>query len=636
MAEDIIRLLPDSVANQIAAGEVIQRPASVIKELVENAVDAGATSVDIILRDAGRTLIQVVDNGRGMSDTDARMAFERHATSKITSAADLFTLHTMGFRGEALASIAAVAQIDLRTMRSDAGVGTRIIISGSKVESQEPDACAKGTNMMVKNLFFNVPARRKFLKKDSVELNQALREFERLALVNPDIDLSITHNDTLLHKLIHTSLKRRIADLFGKHLEQQLIPIATDTSVVRLNGFVGLPAGARKRGALQYLFVNGRNMRHPLFHKAIMSCYEGILAPELQPCYFVSFDVDPESIDVNIHPTKNEIKFENEGAIFQILSAAVRESLGRFNAGQGIDFDMVDAPDIPAFSPDAEAGHEVELDPDYNPFATATSTPPDFAPKPQQSPPVNFRRASGIDTTNWEQLYSDFTARRDEPVSGPAIDTDATQPGLIPDEELVEGATVKDHPATYLQLEGRYILSAARSGLMVVDQHRAHIRILYDRMKETGGGGDLSGQGVMFAEVIELSPSQSATLRSVEADLREIGFDPSYLGGTSWSLNAVPAILPPGRAVDTLRRILEDAASDSSIDNAAALRHSALQAIARSAAIPAGRILNQSEMEEIMNGLLRLPEPDYTPDGLPVIAIIPTADITRPLRFFAQ
>ncbi len=634
MAEDIIRLLPDSVANQIAAGEVIQRPASVIKELVENAVDAGATSVDIILRDAGRTLIQVVDNGRGMSDTDARMAFERHATSKITSAADLFTLHTMGFRGEALASIAAVAQIDLRTMRSDASVGTRIIISGSKVESQEPEGCAKGTNIMVKNLFFNVPARRKFLKKDSVELNQSLREFERLALVNPDVDLSITHNDTLLHKLMHAPLKRRIADLFGKHLEQQLIPIGTDTSVARLSGFIGLPSGARKRGALQYLFVNGRNMRHPLFHKAILSCYEGILSPEVQPSYFVAFDVDPESIDVNIHPTKNEIKFENEGAIYQILTAAVRESLGRFNAGQGIDFDMVDAPEIPVFNPNADAGHEVELDPDYNPFEMSPTTPPDFGPATTQG--ANYRRASGIDTTNWEQLYADFTSRRDEPASPPSQGSRSPQQSLIPDEELPSPGGSSVHPATYLQLEGRYILSAARSGLMVVDQHRAHIRILFDRMKESGAGSDLSGQGVMFAQAIELSPAQSATLRSVEADLREIGFDPAYLGGTTWSLNAVPAILPPGRAIDALRRILDDAASDTEVNNAEALRHTALQAIARSAAIPSGRSLSQAEMEEIMTGLLRLPEPDYTPDGLPIIAIIPTAEITRPLRFFAQ
>nr|MDE6048701.1 DNA mismatch repair endonuclease MutL [Paramuribaculum sp.] len=286
---DIIRLLPDSVANQIAAGEVIQRPASVVKELVENAVDAGAKSIDIIIKDAGRTLIQVVDDGCGMSDTDARMAFERHATSKIAAAADLFSLRTMGFRGEALASIAAVAQVDLRTMPHDASIGTRLIINGSVVESQLPEACAPGSNMMVKNLFFNVPARRKFLKKDSVELANITREFERLALVNPGVEFSLVHNDSVLHKLMKGSFKQRIVDLFGKILDKQIIPVQTSTSIVTINGFVSLPQFARRRNALQYLTVNGRNMRHPYFHKAIMTCYENLLPAELQPNYFLDF-----------------------------------------------------------------------------------------------------------------------------------------------------------------------------------------------------------------------------------------------------------------------------------------------------------------------------------------------------------
>lgn len=631
MTEDVIRLLPDSVANQIAAGEVIQRPASVIKELVENAVDAGATVIDIILRDAGRTLIQVVDNGCGMSDTDARMAFERHATSKITEAADLFTLHTMGFRGEALASIAAVAQVDLRTMKRDATIGTRLIISGSKVESQEPEACVPGTNMMVKNLFFNIPARRKFLKKDTVELGQVLREFERLALVNPDVELSITHNDTLLHKLMKAPLKRRIADLFGKSLESQLIPVSTDTSIVRLGGFIGLPANARKRSALQYLFVNGRNMRHPVFHKAITSCYEGIISPDMQPNYFVSFEVDPDTIDVNIHPTKNEIKFENESAIYQILVAAVKESMGRFNASAGIDFDLADAPEIPVFNPDAGATHGVELATGYNPFAMPAPT----APPPASSQPYTPQRvSSGINVQNWEALYADFTSRRDEAVgaesAAPATRPDA-QPAVI---ESTLDLTSADSSAEavapgYIQLDNRYILSATRSGLMVVDQHRAHIRILFDRFMSAASAEGLHCQSVMFAEAIELSPTQSATLKAIEPTLRSMGFDPTYLGGTSWSLNGVPAALPDGRAADTLRNILDDAASDTGIDGAETLRRATALAIARNSAIAGGTRLSSTEMEQIMTGLLKLPEPDYTPDGLPVIIIIPTTDIAR-------
>ena len=385
---DIIRLLPDSVANQIAAGEVIQRPASVIKELVENSIDAGATSVTIILKDAGRTLIQVIDNGSGMSDTDARLAFERHATSKIRKADDLFSLSTMGFRGEALASIAAIAQVDLRTMLKGEAIGTRLVINGSKVESQEPEACAQGSNLMVKNLFFNVPARRKFLKKDSVELSNIMREFERLALVNIGVDFTLISNDVTLHSLRKASLKERITDLFGKSLNKQIIPVDTDTSIVRINGFIGLPENARKRNQLQYLMVNGRNMRHPYFHKAIMQCYERLIPADVQPNYFINLTVDPETIDVNIHPTKSEIKFENEQAIWQILTAAIRESLGRFNAAPAIDFDVEDAPDIPVFSPDSAAAHEVELDEDYNPFAPA---------------PRATRRSSLSDESGWEE-----------------------------------------------------------------------------------------------------------------------------------------------------------------------------------------------------------------------------------------
>lgn len=326
---DIIRLLPDSVANQIAAGEVVQRPAAAIKELVENAVDAGATIIKIIVKDAGRTLLQVIDNGCGMSPTDARLAFERHATSKISKAADLYDLHTMGFRGEALASICAIARVELRTMRKDDTIGTCVIIEGSKVESQEPEVCAPGCNFMVKNLFFNQPARRKFLKSDHVEMNHILREFERMALVNPDIEFQLVHNDVVLHQLLRSSFKQRIVDLFGKSIDKQLVPVDTETSIVKINGFVSRPENARKRGALQFLTVNGRNMRHPYFHKAIMHCFEQLIPSDEQPCYFINLTVDPETIDVNIHPQKSEIKFENEQPIWQILVAAVKEGLGK-------------------------------------------------------------------------------------------------------------------------------------------------------------------------------------------------------------------------------------------------------------------------------------------------------------------
>ncbi|MDE6276670.1 MAG: DNA mismatch repair endonuclease MutL, partial [Muribaculaceae bacterium] len=375
---DVIKLLPDSVANQIAAGEVIQRPASVIKELVENAIDAGARSVSIILKDAGRTLIQVIDDGCGMSPADARMAFERHATSKISAATDLYSLHTMGFRGEALPSIAAVAQIDMRTMRRDDAMGCRVRISESRFEGIEPVATVPGTNIMVKNIFFHMPARRKFLKKDSVELTHILREFERLALVNTDVDFTLIHNDVTLHKFLRGTLKQRIADLFGKSLPAQLAPLATDTSLVRISGFVAMPAQARKRGYQQFFFVNGRNMRHPFFHKAVMACYDRLIPADSQPSYFIDFQVDPATIDVNIHPQKHEIKFENEQAIWQILTAAIKETLGKVQAAGALDFDMADAPEIPIFNhdtPETPDDPAIEVGSEDSHFADAGAAP---------------------------------------------------------------------------------------------------------------------------------------------------------------------------------------------------------------------------------------------------------------------
>ncbi len=639
MTNDVIRLLPDSVANQIAAGEVIQRPASVIKELVENSVDAGADSIEIILTDAGRTLIQVIDNGCGMSDTDARMAFERHATSKIKKATDLFALSTMGFRGEALASIAAVAQVDLRTMRKGEAMGTRIIINGSVVESQEPAACAPGSNMMVKNLFFNVPARRKFLKKDSVELSNILREFERLALVNPGVELSISHNGTTLHRLMKAPTKRRIADLFGKTLEQQLIPVETDTSIVRISGFIGLPQYARKRNPLQYLFVNGRNMRHPYFHKAVMSCYEQLIPADVQPNYFIDFHVDPSSIDVNIHPTKNEIKFENESGIWQILVAAVKESLGRFNASGAIDFDMADAPEIPVFgvgmSETSSDTPELEIDPGYNPFAqsngynpvaeTRTSSPA-YNPAGGSAGGSTIRphRLSSIDTTDWEKLYDDFTSRRDSA----APDTLPEMPA----ETAPVNAPVESAYCPYINIKGKYIVSAAKSGMMIVDRHRAHLRVLYDRFLDLHSRKAFSSQKVLFPEVIELNPSMSEVMRSISGELAEMGFEISFLGGNSWTINGIPSVITDSKPRSLLLNILENAAADNPQPTSLPLAHKVALAMAGAAAVTSSQPVTPEEMTRLMSDLLKLSTPDFTPDGKPIITIISTDEIASRLK----
>ena len=348
--QDIIHLLPDSVANQIAAGEVVQRPASVVKELMENALDAGATKIQVIVSDGGRTLIQVIDNGSGMSETDARLAFERHATSKISSAEDLFALRTMGFRGEALASIVAVAEVELLTRRAVDELGTRIAFSGSKLEAQEPVMCPLGSNFKIKNLFFNIPARRKFLKSIQTEFNNIVTEFERVALINCDVDFVLTHNDSEVLNLQAGSMRKRILDIFGKKITSQLIEVEVSSSLLEIKGFVGAPESARKKGAQQYFFVNGRYMRHPYFAKAVMEAYSQMIPQGEQVPFFLCFTVDPSRIDVNIHPTKTEIKFEDEQSLWKIIAAAVRESLGRFNAAPGLDFEAEEMPDLPAMN----------------------------------------------------------------------------------------------------------------------------------------------------------------------------------------------------------------------------------------------------------------------------------------------
>lgn len=619
MNNDVIKLLPDSVANQIAAGEVIQRPASVVKELVENAVDAGATRIEIILKDAGRTLVQVVDNGCGMSMTDARLAFERHSTSKITSAADLLSLHTMGFRGEALASIAAISQIELRTARRTDTVGTRILISGSAVESQEPEACAPGSNMMVKNLFFNVPARRKFLKKDSIELAHILHEFERLALVNCNIEFIISHNGVVLHQLLPGTMHKRICELFGKQLEKQLMPVSTDTSIVRVEGFVATPEAARKRGFHQYLMVNGRNMRHPYFQKAVASCYEQLIPVDCQPSYFLSFSVDPETIDVNIHPQKHEIKFENEQPIRQILVAAVRETLGRFNAVPSIDFDQEDMPDIPVFAPDSTRRPEISVDPTYNPFNEPST------PRPS---------SSGLE--DWDTLYANFARSREEglsevrpsalnsmDLSSLDFETPASEvitPSL-PVEEVSEASAVAP-----FQLKGRYILTGAKAGLLIVDQHRAQVRVLFDRYLALAQAGQLTMQRIMFPEIVNLSVAQSALMNTLAPRLGELGFDVTYLGDTSWAVNGLPSELD-GVAAGVLIEALVEGADDEGSDLKEISDQRIALAMARERAVKPGQILSTEEMDKILADLFSITTPTYTPDGKLVMTVMPIEDI---------
>lgn len=606
---DVIKLLPDSVANQIAAGEVIQRPASVVKELVENAVDAGATEISVIIKDAGRTLIQVVDNGCGMSATDARLAFERHSTSKIRKADDLFSLHTMGFRGEALASICAVSQVDLRTMRREDSCGTRLIINGSHVESQHPEACVAGSNMMVRNLFYNVPARRKFLKKDSVEMANIIHEFERLALVNPSVELTLVHNDLTLHKLPAAAMRKRIVDLFGKSLDSQLIPVETDTDMVRLSGFIVRPEHCRKRGALQYLFVNGRNMRHPYFHKAIMQCYEGLIPADEQPSYFIDFNVEPQTIDVNIHPTKNEIKFEQEQGIRQILYAAVKETIGRYNAAPQIDFATLgekDLPEIPAlsFQPVAEAKKAPASTSGggYNPFAPVSSV------------------------RNWEELYKNFEADRAQALGGTRGAFDHAAASTLNGLDTLEPSLPEQEGAT-LCIGNRYVALPDARGIRIVDLRRAHQTVLYNRFMQAEGS--VPGQRLLFPETAHLEPSETPLMDELEPRLAAMGFDLAALGGGDWAINAVPPGTESRNPGEMLIEIVRQVASDSRRDIASPLAERAAAAMAVAASFRPVRRMAEAEIQTLLSDLMSLPLPGYSPKGKPVFTVISETDIAK-------
>lgn len=614
---DIIQLLPDSVANQIAAGEVIQRPASVVKELVENAIDAGASNINVIIVDAGRTSIQVIDDGKGMSETDARLSFERHATSKIRKADDLFSLHTMGFRGEALASIAAVAQIDLKTRMEGEDLGTQLTISGSRFVGQEPCACPVGSNFTVENLFFNVPARRKFLKSNTTELNNIITAFERIVLVYPQISFTLHSNGTELFNLRSCSYRQRIVEVFGKRLNQDLLPIGVDTSLCRIHGFVGKPESARKKVLQQYFFVNERYMKHAYFHKAVMTAFDRLIPQGEQIPYFLYFEVPAENIDVNIHPTKTEIKFENEQAIWQILLASVKEAVGKFNDVPSIDFDTEGKPDIPVFNPNGStSAPKISFNPQYNPFK-------------QSSQPHRT-----TNTESWESLYA-----------GLETNTETSQADLFGQEDTLSGnvdngetiissvatapdatAMIEDKSPTHYQYKGSYIMTAVKSGLMIINQHRAHVRILYEAYLRQLSEHKVHSQKVLFPEMVQFSVSDSVILEHILPEMTEMGFQLDNLGGGSYAVNGVPAGIEGLNAV-TLITDMVAAAIESGTHVKEEIDHVLALSLARNAAIPQGQVLSNSEMESIVNELFACSNVNYTPSGTPIIAIMQQHDI---------
>lgn len=621
---DIIRLLPDSVANQIAAGEVIQRPASVIKELVENAIDAGAQHIDVLVTDAGKSSIQVIDDGKGMSETDARLSFERHATSKIREAADLFALRTMGFRGEALASIAAVAQVELRTCVEGEELGTKLVIAGSKVESQEAISCPKGSNFCVKNLFFNVPARRKFLKSNQTELSNILTEFERIALVNPNVSFTLYHNDAELFNLPAIQLRQRIMGVLGKKINQDLLSLDVDTTMVRVSGFVGRPESARKKGARQYFFVNGRYMRHPYFHKAIMDAYEHLIPVGEQVSYFIYFDVDPGNIDVNIHPTKTEIKFENEQAIWQILAAAVKETLGKFNAVPSIDFDTEGMPDIPAFESSPYAGIQppkTTYNPDYNPFNTSAVPPSSYSSKPSR---------------DWEQLYEGLEhhssaqhIQKSYPDDGDYFTAASMEQPVTPTlYDHSEEAAMGEKSSQHYQFKGRFILTSVKSGLMIIDQQRAHIRILYEQYLEQITRRQGASQGMLFPDIVQFPVSEVPVLQEIMEDLSYLGFELTDLGGGSYAINGIPSGIEGLNPVELIQSMVHTAMEKGGKVKEEVQSNLALT-LAKAAAIVPGQVLTNEEMNGLVDGLFAVATPNYTPDGKTVLSVLQEDELEK-------
>lgn len=623
---DIIHLLPDSIANQIAAGEVIQRPASVVKELVENAIDAGAGHIQVNIKDAGRTLIQVIDDGKGMSETDARMAFERHATSKISSAEDLFSLHTMGFRGEALASIAAVAHVELRTRLQGSELGTKLSMAGSTLQDIEPDACTEGSIFSIKNLFFNVPARRKFLKSNETEFRNIINEFERIALVNPQVALGLNHNDTEIFNLPESGLRQRIINVYGKSLNQKLLSVDAQSSLVTISGFVGRPDSAKKRGALQYFFVNGRFMKHPYFHKAVMQAYEQLIPSGEQPNYFIYFTLDPSTIDVNIHPTKTEIKFENEQPIWQILMAATREALAKSSAIPTIDFDVEDAIDIPVYNPVKEAdgfkAPSVQLDSGYNPFKSSSSS---YAPPSSSSP-----KKSEFD---WSQLYQGFESdrdavRKDLEMMGEVLDTEQDEL-TEPVKMAVGGEALFAETATpCYQYKGRYIITALKSGLALIDQHRAHVRILFDQYLNNIRQQKGASQQVLFPEIIEFTAAEAAVLPVLLEDMRFIGFDLSNLGNNSYAINGLPAGLENVDQIVLIKDIVSRAI-ETGCEVHEEICESIALALAKAAAIRPGKVMSADEMDHLIATLFSCPDSNLTPDGKTIVSMLTDEELEK-------
>ncbi len=609
---DVIRLLPEAVANQIAAGEVIQRPASVVKELVENSVDAGATEISVLIKDAGKTSIQIIDNGCGMSDTDARMAFERHATSKIKDARDLFSIRSLGFRGEALASIAAIAEIKLKTKRHEDELGNLIDISASRINAQEPVSCSSGSNFLIKNLFFNTPARRKFLKATNTEFRHILNEFQRIVLARPELEFKLHHNETEIYNLPQSNFRQRICNVFGKSINSFLVPVNADTSIVKISGFVSKPDIAKRTPGDQFMFVNRRFIKHPMLHRAVMKAYEGLLPADNLPAYFIYFEVDPETIDINIHPTKTEVKFEDDVAIFQILQASVKEFLGKFNVVPSIDFDSEAGINIPYLGKDTEIRvPEISINPNYNPFDSDHSTSGyNYRPSKEKDEQDNLN--------NWEKLYAGFQNKPGD------FDT----PGEVTHQASF-GTNHNDNPVSnIIQLKNKYILTPVKSGLMIIDQKRAHERILFEYYMEKLQENRGITQRSLFPLVIQMGQDNYIHLQGLVEELEALGFMLEFHDNLEIRVTGTPSDMGSIDVKILLEEIVA-AVFDEEQDLNSDRREKIACKMAQSAAIPYGKSLSPEELKSMVDKLFASALPNYSPTGKTVISIINIEELDK-------
>ncbi|WP_324721457.1 DNA mismatch repair endonuclease MutL [Salinimicrobium sp. HB62] len=613
---DVIHLLPDHVANQIAAGEVVQRPASVIKELLENSIDAGGTNIKILVKEAGKTLIQVTDNGKGMSTTDARLCFERHATSKINSAEDLFSLKTKGFRGEALASIAAIAHVELKTRQEDDEVGTCIKIEGSEVVSQEVCVTPVGTTICVKNLFYNIPARRNFLKSDTVELRHIIDEFQRVALAHPSIQFSLFHNGSELFQLPEANYRQRIVNIFGGKTNEKLVPVEEDTAIVKIHGYVGKPEFAKKGRGEQFFFVNDRFIKSPYLNHAVSAAFEGLLKDKAYPSYFLFLDVDPKSIDINIHPTKTEIKFDDEHALYTILRSSIKHSLGQFNVAPVLDFDRDSTLDTPyEFSQKGVTPPKVEVDPNFNPFQNETSG------GGGNSSTFRKERTSG---NSWESLYNGLGGQELESSGMNQVEFESDEVT----GNLFGFSDEKEAGSTTFQLNKKYIITTLKSGILVIDQQRAHTRILYEELLKNITVTSAVSQQLLFPLQLRFSTNEIEHLKEIRESLEHTGFIFSEIKKDSVEITGIPTLISESEVAILLEQLLSDLENDvpgagfSQIDTLS-------KSLAKGMAVKSGTVLGPADQQNIVNSLFACKESSLSPYNKPIFITLTVDELDK-------